>query len=303
MVYLGSDAVIVNEHGQLLLIKREDSRTWALPGGGVERDESPADAVVREVEEETGLKTMAVRLVGLFHRAEPDGDQLTFSFRCLQRGGTLQPGPEALQAGYVSLDHLPAPMLPLHRRRALAGAYHDSGAPEWRRESLPSGIRWLRRALYRWRDWRRRQRGLPPFPARTGWRAAAFVVLRDESGNVLWVQRADDHRWNLPGGGVNRGEAPWDAAVRETMEETGLAVRLTDLIGVYTKPAVGEVVFSFAAVATSGTLTTGAESLAFQYLPPDAPPANALVNHVSRVADAAAATGGTLFRQQPSQRS
>ncbi|MCB0030021.1 MAG: NUDIX domain-containing protein, partial [Anaerolineales bacterium] len=57
------------------------------PGGGLDEGETPTEAVTREVEEETGLKTLPVRLVGLYFRQEKEADRLMFLFRCLVRGG------------------------------------------------------------------------------------------------------------------------------------------------------------------------------------------------------------------------
>ncbi|HEX2589477.1 MAG TPA: NUDIX domain-containing protein [Gaiellales bacterium] len=55
---------------------------------------------------------------------------------------------------------------------------------------------------------------------RTG--ADAFVI--NSAGEVLLIRRADDGRWAMPGGWVEPGETPAEAAVRETAEETGLTV-------------------------------------------------------------------------------
>lgn len=56
--------------------------------------------------------------------------------------------------------------------------------------------------------------------------ADALVTLTDRAGRrwALMVERSDGHGWALPGGHVDLGEAPADAAVRELAEETGLTV-------------------------------------------------------------------------------
>ncbi len=62
------------------------------------------------------------------------------------------------------------------------------------------------------------------------------VVLEAEGGIVL-IERAHEPKgWALPGGFIDYGEAPADAARREVMEETGLAVELTELLFVYGAP-------------------------------------------------------------------
>lgn len=63
---------------------------------------------------------------------------------------------------------------------------------------------------------------------------AAAVVLLDEEGRALLVrQNYGAGLWGIPGGAVEPGESPQEAAVREAREETGLDVELEHLVGVY----------------------------------------------------------------------
>ncbi|MEO2019843.1 MAG: NUDIX domain-containing protein [Fuerstiella sp.] len=62
----------------------------------------------------------------------------------------------------------------------------------------------------------------------------AAVVFDDEKENVLLVKRRDVPIWVLPGGGIDPGESPEQAAVREVQEESGLEVRIVRKVAVYT---------------------------------------------------------------------
>ena len=62
------------------------------------------------------------------------------------------------------------------------------------------------------------------------------VAVRDADGRVLLARHVEGDRWVLPGGAIEPGETPADAAIREVWEETGLLVRLTRLVGVFGGP-------------------------------------------------------------------
>jgi 8-oxo-dGTP diphosphatase len=71
---------------------------------------------------------------------------------------------------------------------------------------------------------------------RSGQRLAAYALIADGSGRVLLARHPDERRrtgrWLLPGGGVEYGEHPEQAVVREVREETGLDVRVGGLLTV-----------------------------------------------------------------------
>ncbi|WP_026423938.1 NUDIX hydrolase [Actinokineospora inagensis] len=64
-------------------------------------------------------------------------------------------------------------------------------------------------------------------------RVAAYAVCVESDKILLarWVGR-EGKKWTLPGGGIDHGEHPQDAAVREVTEETGYAVRIDALLGI-----------------------------------------------------------------------
>ncbi len=66
---------------------------------------------------------------------------------------------------------------------------------------------------------------------------AAFAVVRNSSGRILLVRRADDGYWELPGGRIEVGESASTAVTREVCEEAGVAIRVTGIVGVYSDPA------------------------------------------------------------------
>lgn len=60
-------------------------------------------------------------------------------------------------------------------------------------------------------------------------RVAAYAVI-EADGSILLSHWTQGNRWTLPGGGVDSGEHPVDAAVREVFEETGLTCEVHDLL-------------------------------------------------------------------------
>ena len=66
---------------------------------------------------------------------------------------------------------------------------------------------------------------------------ATNAFVQDDEGRVLLIQRSDNGLWALPGGAQDVGETVSACAERETLEETGYRVRVTEVIGVYSDPA------------------------------------------------------------------
>lgn len=110
-----------------------------------------------------------------------------------------------------------------------------------------------------------------------GLTAAAAVVVVDEGGRVLLVQHAyRDRAWHLPGGMVDPGETPWQAAVRELEEEVGLIADGLRLTGVFqlTSTVAGRLRYAFTADSITGEpdVVDGSEIAQFGWFFPDALP-------------------------------
>lgn len=61
-----ASAIVTDEQGRILLVKRRDNTLWALPGGGHDIGESIEQTAVREVKEETGLDVDIISLTGIY---------------------------------------------------------------------------------------------------------------------------------------------------------------------------------------------------------------------------------------------
>lgn len=105
-------------------------------------------------------------------------------------------------------------------------------------------------------------------------KVAAGCIVENDDGIVL-LRRAIEPgygKWVFPGGYVDRGERVEDAAIRETLEECCLQVRLSSLLGVYSYAGRPIVVIVYAGDVIGGALRADDESLEAQaFAPADIP--------------------------------
>ena len=106
-------AIVTDDTGRLLLVKRghePETGRWSLPGGRVNPGESDAQAVVREVHEESGLWVEPGRLVGAVERPAPGGAVFDIhDYAASVSGGRLAADDDAADARWVharDLDRL-----------------------------------------------------------------------------------------------------------------------------------------------------------------------------------------------------
>jgi len=107
-------AIVRDGEGRILLQRRSDDGRWNLPAGAIDPGESPDEAVVREVREETGLEVRPVRVAGVFGGADGfrhrygNGDEVEFTaivFECEIAGGSL--GSDSDETAELRWFHLP----------------------------------------------------------------------------------------------------------------------------------------------------------------------------------------------------
>jgi 8-oxo-dGTP diphosphatase len=97
-------AVIFDPAGQVLLVRRgrpPGQGLWTVPGGKVEAGERLADAVVREVREETGLEVTCGPLVTVVERIGEGWHHVILDYAAELRGGTLRAGDDVSDARFV----------------------------------------------------------------------------------------------------------------------------------------------------------------------------------------------------------
>lgn len=138
----GVVGLVMDDEGHVLLGKRSDSGQWALISGIVEPGEQPADTLVREFKEETGVDVTASELVAVTSEPHPyalgNDDQVHFMnllFLCdlTPQGVRISSTPdgENEETGWFDLAALPQPMQPMSLERLRLFhrylARHDDG--------------------------------------------------------------------------------------------------------------------------------------------------------------------------------
>ena len=124
------------------------------------------------------------------------------------------------------------------------------------------------------------------------------AIIHDGDRRVLLCHRRDHDLWNLPGGALEHGEAPWDGVMREVKEETGLDVEVSRLLGVYSKPETDDLVFSFLCRRVGGQIALSDEADRIEFFRADELPANTISKQMERITDSFCDTGTVVCRVQ-----
>lgn len=118
---------------EVLLVRRAlppRQDAWDCPGGFIDPDEHPADALRREMREELGVDVQIGDLVGIFmDRYGDDESTLNIYYAATVAGGALRPGSDVSDAAWFPLDRLPEPIAFENNRQAMrAFAVRRQGA-------------------------------------------------------------------------------------------------------------------------------------------------------------------------------
>lgn len=137
----------------------------------------------------------------------------------------------------------------------------------------------------------------------------AVVIFDGSREKILLTRRSDNGKWCLPGGRMEAGESAAETAERETLEETGLKVTVTKLVGIYTSPdwvityanTPGQflqlVAMCFEAKIVGGELGLSNETSEFGWFTPEETKTMDLVDHhPQRIADAMENRPEAFFR-------
>lgn len=128
---VAAGALFLDSAGRVLLVRPTYKDTWDIPGGQVERGESPAAACRRELAEELGLDREPRRLIAVdWAPNDRDGDKLLFLFYCGDVGDDEQrirlATDELDRWEWVSLDQVDDYLIPRLARRVRTAATLDS---------------------------------------------------------------------------------------------------------------------------------------------------------------------------------
>ncbi|MEO6512537.1 MAG: NUDIX domain-containing protein [Nocardioides sp.] len=211
-------AVIVRDERILLSrlaerISRDE--LWTLPGGGLDHGEDPRDAVVREIYEETGLDAMVGEQARVYsaHMPHARRDGRRSDYHALRIVYDAWVPPDAPEPRVLEVDG-----------STVDAAWHSL------HDVLDGTVPTVPMVTQALADW-------SPFRMQ---RVGAYALIRKdapEGQSVLLVRFSEKGfhtgSWSLPGGGLDHGESPALALVREVEEECGVSAEVGDLLLVH----------------------------------------------------------------------
>lgn len=129
--------VVFRQHRILLVRELVDDGRWTLPGGWADVNDSPSQAVEREVREESGFETRAVKLLAVYDRSRhphlPPSPYHIYKlfFRCEIIGGAAAPSPETGGAAFFPEGEIPELSLARVTPQQIARMFKHERHPDW----------------------------------------------------------------------------------------------------------------------------------------------------------------------------
>lgn len=123
-------ALVRDRRGGVLLVKRgvePGKGRWGLPSGFMEIDETPEQACLRELQEETGLEGAIIRLIGVYAQDSSLYKKVVIIGYEVQAAGLVRAGSDTTEAGFFPPDRLPEIAFSSHRRMIEAGTAGEAG--------------------------------------------------------------------------------------------------------------------------------------------------------------------------------
>ena len=124
--------------GRVLLVREAADGLWTMPGGWADVNESPSQAVEKEIEQESGFRAQAVKLAALYDRSRHGHGETLFHgwkafFLCEITGGAARGSYETDEVGFFAPDDLPPMSLGRSTPRQVARMLEH-----WRDRALPT---------------------------------------------------------------------------------------------------------------------------------------------------------------------
>jgi 8-oxo-dGTP pyrophosphatase MutT (NUDIX family) len=131
-VAFGVSAILTGADGRALLVRQRYSPGWHFPGGGVERGEPPAKAILRELEEEVGLQSSGAPLLhGLYTRNVGMTTNLVALYRVRDAAIAFRPNAEIAEIFWTDPEAPPEDATPATLRRFAELAGRAPPSPYW----------------------------------------------------------------------------------------------------------------------------------------------------------------------------
>jgi 8-oxo-dGTP diphosphatase len=236
-------AVIVRDE-RILLSRLADrisaQELWTLPGGGLDHGEDPRDAVIREIREETGLDAAVGEQARVYSAHHPHArrDGRRSDYHALRIVYDAWVPPDAPEPRVIEVDG-----------STVDAAWHPLA------DVLDGTVPTVPMVTQALEDW-------SPFRLQ---RVGAYALIRRRQDILLVRFSAKGFHtgsWSLPGGGIDHGEQPAAALVREVEEECGVEATVGELVHVHD--------LHFSGTAPSGRFEDfHAVSLVFEAAVPD----------------------------------